>query len=307
MPKKTIVVLVIAMLIIGLAAACGSKPTVQKIGDIEIEMLEPASLKDKSLQQWYEDSYRVRFSHDVSHIDGYKYVLICAGEMPTGGYSIALTKAVQENGELLFSARLVRPEEGAKVSQASTYPHVLFRIKETSEVAVRIVLDLGGAGENESLSPDRYSNISGVYIGQADRNFAEILIDQTINFPGNEKPVVFKLTADVELVPNDRVNLDCFRNEQGQWEIARIEKVSGDESAATARGEYVGQIDANSVEIVINGNPLAFRLSDQVKLMTDLEGIDEGTPVEISYIKDGSSLKITELSINPKGEESAKG
>ena len=299
MREKIIIFLVIAALTAGLASACRTKTTVKKLGEIEIEMLEPGSLKDKSLKQWYEDSYRVKFSHDVSHIDGYKYVLICAGEMPTGGYSIEITRALQENGELLFFAKLVRPEKSDKASEGISYPHALFRIKEKDEVLVRVELDMGGETGDSSVSSYRYKDIRGVYIGQADRNFIEILIDKTVNFPGNEKPVIFKLTSDVKLSPNDQVKLDCVKNEQGQWEIEKIERISGGESVQTSRGRFVGQIDANSVEIIIDGNPMAFRLADQVKVMIDVAGIAEDTPVEISYIHDGSSYKITELRVIP--------
>lgn len=300
MRKKTIIILLIVALIAGLAWACGAKATVKKLGDIEIEMLEPGSLKDKSLQQWYEDSYKMKFSHDVSHIDGYKYILICAGEMPTGGYSIDITNALKENGELLFYAKLVKPEKSENASEGTSYPHVLFRIKEDNEVSVRVELDMGGETGDLSTNSHSYSDIRGVYIGQADRNFIEVLVDKSVNFPGNEKPVIFKLNSDVELSPNDPVKLDCVKNEQGQWEIVKIERISGGEFGEKSRGEFVGQIDANSVEIIIDGNPLAFQLADQVKLLTDLEGIAEGTPVEISFINDDGSMIITELQVNPE-------
>jgi|GEM_PF-3077223 len=299
MYKKVAAILVMVGLILGLASACGPKVTVKKLGEIEIEILEPASLKDKALKQWYEDFYRSKFSHDVSHIDGYKYVLICAGEMPTGGYWIDIVKALKENGTLLFYARLMGPQEGEKVSQAITYPHVLFRVKETNEVSVRVELDMGGVEVQKPVSPDRYNGILGVYIGQADRNFVEIAVDKTIDFPGNEKPVVFKLTDEVNFSPNDLVKFDCVKNEQGQWEIIEIENLSRGKTTQNALGEYVGQIDANSVEIIMDGKSFAFRLADHVKLIADMSGIDEGTLVEIKFIEDGRTLEIIDLKAIP--------
>ena len=297
MHKKAIVFLVVAGLILGLACACEPKAKVEKLGEVEIEILEPDSLKEKALKQWYEDSYRVKFSHNVSHVDGYKYVLICAGEMPTGGYSIDILQARKENGALLFYAKLIGPKEGQKVSQGITYPHVLFRVKEENEISVRVELDIGGSEEKETVNLDRYNGVVGVYIGQADRNFVEIVIDNTVNFPGSEKPVVFKLTGNVKLTPNDLVKLDCVKNEQGQWEIIDIQNLSGGKSTHTAIGKFVGQIDANSVEIKLDGKPYAFRLAGHVKLLTDMMQIAEGTMVEIKYVKDGSLLEIIHLRV----------
>jgi len=276
---------------------------------VEIQIVDPASLKDNELKKWYEDSYKERFTHSVSYIDGYKYVLICAGEMPTDGYNVGITDANKENGTMVFYAKLISPKPEQKTAQVLTYPHVLFRISEKEELTVRAELDMGGFTGTEKTVSDKFVDLQGVYIGLADNNFIEIKLDKNIDLPGDTQPVVFKLTDSImgsfikgsaeyqDFKENDSVRFDCIKTAEGQWEIIKIEKISGDKKADSITGEYVGQIDANSVEIIINGTPGTFRLDDSVKTFFETNEIEEGTNVAIRYKLEAGMQILTELKI----------
>jgi len=299
---------VIAVVLMAGLAACSSKGIQAKmVGDVEVEVLDPAGLKNQELRKWYEENYRVRFSHSVSFTDGYKYVLVCAGEMPSAGYEVELANARRENGMALFYARLIPPRGGVKTGQAVSYPHLLFRVKEKGELTVRVELDMGGAEINRVEYPERLSGINGVYVGLADNNFVEISVDKNAGFPQNSKTVVFKLSDEAkkmleqgtpeyqEFKENDPVSFDCVRTKDGQWEITKMVNLSGFIQQEEASGEYVGQIDANSVEIKIQGVPRAFRLSDPLRTYFENNEVESGSAVNIKYVKEGDALKLVDF------------
>lgn len=307
MTKKLAVLLILVFAVSMSITACRQKSVdTQRIGDIEIQIIDPASLKDKELKKWYEDSYQEKFSHSVSYVDGYKYVLICAGEMPTAGYTVNLTDAVRENGTIVFYAKLISPDAKQMTAQVLTYPHILFRISEKEEITIRAELDMGGVTWIKPASPEEFADLQGVYIGLADNNFIEIKLDKNIDLPGDTQPVIFKLTDSVKSYfdkdsadykgfnENDPVRFDCAKTEDGQWEITKIEKLSvGNKGSIT--GEYVGQIDANSVEIKINGLPGTFRLNDSLKEYFEKNEIKTGTKVLIKYELEAGMQILTEI------------
>ena len=60
-----------------------------------------------------------------------------------------------------------------------------------------------------------------------------------------------------------------------------------------AEGNYVGQIDGTSIEIIINGVPTAFRLSE--KLLEVIEKLNTNDRVKITYYKNeyGQNILLT--------------
>lgn len=308
MTKKLAILLIIVFAISVSIVACRQKSAdTQKIGDIEIQIIDPASLKDKELQKWYEDSYRDKFSHSVSYVDGYKYVLICAGEMPTAGYTVNITDAVRENGTIVFYAKLISPDAKQMTAQVLTYPHILFRINEKEEITIRAELDMGGVTWIKPANPEEFADLQGIFIGLADNNFIEIKLDKNIDLPGDTQPVVFKLTDAVKgyfdkdsaeykgINDNDPVRFDCTKTADGQWEISKIEKLSNGIKEGSVSGEYVGQIDSNSVEIKINGIPGTFRLNDTLKDYFEKNEIKTGTKVLIKYKLEAGMQILTEI------------
>lgn len=311
MTKKFIIFIIfIFVLSASIITACGQKsPENKKIGDVEFQIIDPASLKDNELKSWYEDSYKERFTHSVSYIDGYKYVLICAGKMPTDGYNVSITDVKKENETIVFYAKLISPKPEQKTAQVLTYPHVLFRINEKEEITVRAELDMGGIIGNQGTISEKYIDLQGIYIGLADNNFIEIKLDKNIDLPGDTQPVVFKLTDSIigyfskdsteykDFKENDSVRFDCTKNKEGQWEINKIEKISDGSKEDSITGEYVGQIDGNSVEIKIEGTPGTFRLDDNLKAFFETNEIEEGTKVAVKYKQEAGMRILTEIKV----------
>lgn len=66
-------------------------------------------------------------------------------------------------------------------------------------------------------------------------------------------------------------------------EIVELVGAKG-EKIRTDAGTYVGQIDANSIEIKIDGEPKAFRLSERVKENFEQIGLNTDDRVVFSYI-----------------------
>lgn len=60
----------------------------------------------------------------------------------------------------------------------------------------------------------------------------------------------------------------------------------------TASGVYVGQIDGNSIEVKVDGNPIALYFSDEVKESFNSKAYKEGSKVEITYYKNDKGQTI---------------
>lgn len=170
MNKKVLCLMVVCCILTGMVAACTQDTG--RSGEVEYKIIALSDLKDEALKQWYEDSYKKEGSHSASIGDGFKYLLICAGERPTGGYSIEVTKVVKEEDEIVFYTRLNVPGKEEAVIQAITYPHLLLRVKAEDTQTVKAKLEVA----DESGQNNR-KKVLGIYVGQIDNNSIEIEID----------------------------------------------------------------------------------------------------------------------------------
>lgn len=163
------------------------KGEIRQFGEISLEIIDPDSLQDDDLIEWYDASYQEQLSpgegsrvlsHTVSHVDGYKYVLIWAGEMPTAGYSLNITDAKMDNDILVVYAALTSPKPDEAAAQVLTYPHILFRLPDEEAAMVRVDLDMGSvAVVPPDSNPAEAKPVQGVFVGLADANSVEIIID----------------------------------------------------------------------------------------------------------------------------------
>lgn len=288
-----LIVLSVSLLLI----SCGPNTKTLKIGDLEYEQVDPASLKEDVLKSWYEKAYKEKVSHSINHKE-YKYLLISGGEMPTGGYSIELVQAVKEQNGYVFKAVLKTPQPGQQVTQALTYPHILIRIKGDDNVPLRGELDFSAAEAGDNGDESGYNRLYAVFVGQVDNNAIEMVVDPVFSFPEGGKPFTFRLSDNIrnyfqsggkdqrEFKENDIVRFDCIKTKAGQWEVTEIFNTTAKKPIyGPDKGEYVGQIDANSVEININGQPRAFRLSPDLRLQIEKSEPKTGQQVDIKYIK----------------------
>lgn len=158
--------------------------------------------------------------------------------------------------------------------------------------------DNKGVQSENTVNIEKYEDIYAVYLGQVDNNSIELIVEPAFGFPQSGEPFTFRLADSVkkyfeagsteqkDFRENDIVRFDCILTGDGQWEITELENTTAEDKVyGPETGSYVGQIDSNSVEIEIEGQPRAFRLSPQIKLQLETNEPRTGQQVEIKYIK----------------------
>lgn len=118
---------------------------------------------------------------------------------------------------------------------------------------------------------------TGIYNGGIDSNSVEIEV--------NGEALAFRLSEQLkeELegrlpTSNTVVNLTYFKNEHNQLILTALD---WDEERVT--GTFVGFIDSNSVEIEVNGEPKAFRLSESAAIFFEKNDIREGDSLSFTF------------------------
>lgn len=118
---------------------------------IEFEVVGKEVLEDnEALVKWYQSNYHKEGIHLVSDRQ-WQYVLIAAGEKPTGGYSIKIDSITEVKPKTAYiHATLNSPGKDVMVTQALTYPNAIVRFhKDNIE---EIQGDLAGIKQNNSES-----------------------------------------------------------------------------------------------------------------------------------------------------------
>lgn len=72
--------------------------------------------------------------------DGKRYLVVAAGERPTGGYSVQFRSVRREGGAWVVEAAVQGPPPGAMVTQAITYPRRAVALPDDGN-PVRVTLD----------------------------------------------------------------------------------------------------------------------------------------------------------------------
>lgn len=80
-----------------------------------------------ALRQWVDQVGRGRGVFH-RHDEGYTYIVVGAGEKPTGGYSVRVTAVLQQEAGLQVQVEESGPAPGDMVIQALTYPRAVVRI-----------------------------------------------------------------------------------------------------------------------------------------------------------------------------------
>lgn len=91
---------------------------------------------DDQLYAWVEKN---KSNSGIFHknINGKNYILICAGEKPTGGYSVDILSATLVNpGKVYIEAKINEPDPDMMVIQILTYPCKLIVIESDDEISV---------------------------------------------------------------------------------------------------------------------------------------------------------------------------
>lgn len=115
-----------------------------------------------------------------------------------------------------------------------------------------------------------------------------IRINATVNPPESGQSVIQAITYPNVLLAIDDDGRDI---ELGTFNVGTDDKAFEDNSKVEKKdtvekvGKYVGRIDNNSVEIIIDDEPLSFRLNDEIKQKLDNEEIKDGEDVVVVYYK----------------------
>ncbi|MDQ2086465.1 hypothetical protein RBH29_08490 [Herbivorax sp. ANBcel31] len=96
------------------------------------------------------------------------------------------------------------------------------------------------------------------YVGQIDNNSIEVIINKTHQSLRIEK--VHNQFHNLNLDMGDTIIAKYYTNEHGQNIILEISNLTEDKNTITAPAEYVGQIDNNSIEVIINKTHQSLRI-----------------------------------------------
>ncbi len=193
MKASTIVFLVLFAVVTLGGSGCYTANT-QQPGDEGSRFVQiPSSefedlLKDSSFKNWYETKYQVEGLHSFTR-DNRRYVLLSAGEMPTGGYTIEEPQIVFTETQIEIRAKLSAPRGDEVVIQVLTYPHVLLSLPFDRR---HLVFD-GLAQEPE------VHHYTGRFISQ-DIDTIQVRIS---GVPDEIEPRVFRLNAGIEARPRE--------------------------------------------------------------------------------------------------------
>jgi len=102
------------------------------MSQIHYEVIEDRSL----LPQEVQDGLQGKQGGDgltVVESGGATYVLLSAGEKPTGGYSIEVQNVTESAGRIQIHAKVNEPAAGMSVIQMITYPTVIIKLPETGK------------------------------------------------------------------------------------------------------------------------------------------------------------------------------
>lgn len=174
MRKKLFLILIIFITLL-LLVSCGPDKVEGFQGEgFQYEILDPDSFKEDELKQWYEESYKEPFSQSIRLNDGYRYLLICAGEIGARGFSIEVIKTMRNEKGIVFFTKLIEAE-GGHASGEITYPKLLLRFKEEEAPDGRAELDLSILEEKNTLViNDSSNNLEGENIADSSRETGEM-------------------------------------------------------------------------------------------------------------------------------------
>lgn len=125
------VILILSLSLLGLAGCAylvGKQAEAGSSIDFE-EINLYAGGEDPELIQWYEGYMQEEGIHRLDKGD-YTYILVSAGEKPTGGYILEVTEVSAGDDIIDVDAKLTSPPKDGFVITVITYPSALIRIPQ---------------------------------------------------------------------------------------------------------------------------------------------------------------------------------
>ncbi len=150
------------------------------------------------------------------------YLMVSAGEKPTGGYALVLDSLEILNGVIHLQVNEKAPGKDDLVIQVLTYPVLVFKFDQKYDS-----YKVSGPDKQPypSLSSDllpRHIETEGVYNGQIDNNFIEISVGNMAGAYMLPRDLAWVLTE--VLKEGDKVVFTYLENEHGQRILLKIDK-----------------------------------------------------------------------------------
>ncbi len=151
------------------------------------------------------------------------FVLISAGEKPTGGYLLTIKSLTFKNDslEIIIEEKEPGVEEG--VIQVITYPFAIIKLINFQEKPIFSIVNQK-LQPFEEISPEAIPSINrekGTYIGQIDSNFIEIEVKgETKAFMLENQELIWQLKE------GDKIIVEFFKDEYNRPVIKNIEKTN---------------------------------------------------------------------------------
>ncbi|EOD00932.1 protease complex subunit PrcB family protein [Caldisalinibacter kiritimatiensis] len=288
--KKFSILVFVLILVIGISAGCAFNSQNEKItGELEFETVDISTIENEDVLMWYQTHSKEEgvFYHDT---EDSKFILLAAGEKPTGGYSVEITSVKATNEKIIVNGNLNSPKENEMVTQALTYPSQVIKIQRDERPVVL------GEFNNQSQINKKRADVyeeKGIFIGFIDNNSVEIEIKGL--------PKAFRLSEQIkqQLQKNEpksgqKVQFLYIKNQNEQMEITEITWNQNKEI-----GTYIGQIDDNSIEMKVNDKTNAYRLSEDVK--ENINKLATGDKVQFTY-KENENGQLIILDIKKLSE-----
>lgn len=139
--------------------------------------------------------------------------------------------------------------------------------------------DPAGSGAEE-VSTVEFKNINGAYVGRTDGNFIEIKADAGGLFAESGKGSALLVPESLkealgQLKKDDRVEFDCFKNKDQQWEITRLKK-----TVPTAGQHPDRKIEEADFAVRINGGAIKLGAWDKDMDLVKLLGGPQTEKIE---------------------------
>lgn len=127
--KKTVIVL---LLIIMTVCGCNKKDN-DTDERCEVEFTVVAKRDIPTELMGHIDEKKTEEFQICTMMEGYTYLAVGYGTMPTGGYCIRIEDIYETDKNLVLETALVEPSDSETVNKLETYPYIVIKIKYTDK------------------------------------------------------------------------------------------------------------------------------------------------------------------------------
>ncbi|QOR36776.1 protease complex subunit PrcB family protein [Clostridium sp. 'deep sea'] len=201
----------------------------------------------------------------------YRYLLISAGEMKTGGYSLEVTEVIEGVDKVTFKVKLNKPKKDSMVTMALTYPYLLLKVSASEKTIDVDFIDYKGSN-GELIKVENHlkvEELNGIYSKRLDEKY--------ISVKTTEESYMFKYSTEQEsntlkLQKNMALDISYFKNSNGELEVCSLEQAS----LPAVPEDWQGLIGLGKFKEVTEGDICIISIEDKDEFFwTTVESIKE--------------------------------